>query len=208
MHWVVPPHRCLWVPAGVAHRVRCVSEVHMRTVYFAPRQAAKVGKPLEVLDVSALLRELILETVQIGVLDDACAAHRALALLLQIRVAEAATLGLALRLPTDRRARAVAQRVLACLGPGREDSEALAELTRGIGVSTRTAERLFVSETGMSFGRWRQQARLQYAVRRLTEGVPVGTIAMECGYESSSAFVSMFKQSLGTTPGKYCVDHS
>jgi AraC-like DNA-binding protein len=132
----------------------------------------------------------------------------ALALLLQIRVAEAATLGLALRLPTDRRARAVAQRVLACLEPGREEGEALAELTRGIGVSTRTAERLFSSETGMSFGRWRQQARLQYAVRRLTEGVPVGTIAMECGYESSSAFVSMFKQSLGTTPGKYCVDHA
>jgi AraC-like DNA-binding protein len=57
----------------------------------------------------------------------------------------------------------------------------------------------------MSFGRWRQQARLQFAVRRLAEGAAVGTIALECGYESPSAFVSMFKQALGTTPGRYCV---
>jgi AraC-like DNA-binding protein len=60
----------------------------------------------------------------------------------------------------------------------------------------------------MSFGRWRQQARLQHAVRRLAEGASVSAIALECGYESTSAFVSMFKLALGTTPGKYCADRA
>lgn len=177
----------------------------MRTIYLCPQRAASVDKPLQVLDVTPLLRELILEVVRIGALDDGIPAHRALTLLLLTRIVEAATLGLALKLPIDPRARAVAHRVCASLKPGDEDTKTLADFTRGIGVSTRTTERLFVSETGMSFGRWRQQARLQFAIRRLAESVPVSTIALECGYESASAFVSMFKNALGTTPGQYCV---
>jgi AraC-like DNA-binding protein/quercetin dioxygenase-like cupin family protein len=208
MSWVVPPQRCLWVPPGVAHRVRCVSEVRMRTVYVSPKRAATVGKSVQVLDVSPLLRELILEVVRVGVLDDAIAAHRALALLLLTNLGDASPLGLSLKLPTDPRARAVAHRVCASLKAGREDTATLARLTEGVGVSTRTAERLFADETGMSFGRWRQQARLQFAVRRLVEGVPVSTIALECGYESVSAFVNMFKRALGTTPGQYCSTRS
>ncbi len=205
MRWVVPPQRCLWVPPGVIHRIRCESEVHLRTVYIAPAAAASVGRPLEVVDVSPLVRELMLEVVRIGVLDDSLEDHRTLATLLLARLREASPLGLALTMPEDPRARAVASRVLSSLRPGHEDTATLASLTRGAGVSTRTAERLFVVETGMSFGRWRQQARLQFAVRRLAEGAAVGTIALECGYESPSAFVSMFKQALGTTPGRYCV---
>ncbi|MBL8990420.1 MAG: helix-turn-helix transcriptional regulator [Phycisphaerae bacterium] len=204
MRWIVPPQRCLWVPPGTAHRVRCVGEVHMRTVYVCPKLGATVGKPLGVLGVSPLLRELILEVVRIGVLDDGIGAHRALALLLAAQMAVATPLGLALRMPTDPRARAVAERVLASLKPGDEDDATIAGLTRGSGASVRTAERLFVRETGVSFGRWRQQARLQFAVRRLAEGVAVGTVALECGYGSVSAFVSMFRHALGTTPGRYC----
>lgn len=150
------------------------------------------------------MRELLLEVVRIGVLDDERAEDRALALLILAGIAKAPQLGLALTMPTDPRARAVADRVCRALKAGGEDTATLAQLTRGVGASPRTAERLFVKETGMSFGRWRQQARLQFAVRRLGEGVPVTTVAFECGYESVSAFVTMFKRALGTTPGQYC----
>ena len=71
------------------------------------------------------------------------------------------------------------------------------------GVSKRTLERLFNRETGMSFGRWRQQVRLLQALRRLAAGVPVTTAALDVGYESTSAFIDMFRRALGTTPGRY-----
>ena len=87
-----------------------------------------------------------------------------------------------------------------------EQTASLPVLAQGTGASPRTIERLFLMETGLSFGRWRQQARLQRAVCRLAEGKDVTSIAFECGYESVSAFVAMFKQSLGTTPGQYLRD--
>lgn len=206
--WVVPPLRCVWLPAGVAHRVQTIGEVVMRTVYVRPDRAGIVAASLRVLDVTALMRELLLEIVRIGVLDDEREEHRALGTLMLTEVGRATQLGLTLTLPVDPRARAVADRVCRALSQtgtrARSDNASLDELTRGTGTSVRTAERLFVKETGMSFGRWRQQARLQFAVRRLGEGVPVTSVAYECGYESVSAFVTMFKRALGATPGQYC----
>jgi AraC-like DNA-binding protein len=34
-------------------------------------------------------------------------------------------------------------------------------------------------------------------------GEPVTTIAIDLGYDSPSAFISMFKKILGETPGRY-----
>jgi AraC-like DNA-binding protein len=63
--------------------------------------------------------------------------------------------------------------------------------------------RLFERETGLSFARWRQQARLLRALELLALGEAVTGVALDLGYESLSAFISMFRQSLGTTPAKY-----
>jgi AraC-like DNA-binding protein len=62
---------------------------------------------------------------------------------------------------------------------------------------------LFPQQTGMSFRLWQQQVRLLEALRRLAAGAPVTNVALEIGYESPSAFVLMFKRSLGKTPGQY-----
>ncbi len=197
--WIVPPMRCLLVPGAITHVIETIGETWMRTVYIRHDLAASLPPGVRVLDVSPLLRELLLEIVRLGALDDGDDTHRALAVLLLHQLIGSRDVGLVLPLPSDPRARAVAVRVLA--EPG--DDAALAHLTRGAGVSARTAERLFMKETGLSFGRWRQQARLQLAVRRLADGAAVTTVALECGYDSVSAFVVMFKRALGTTPGRY-----
>jgi AraC-like DNA-binding protein len=64
-------------------------------------------------------------------------------------------------------------------------------------------ERLFLEEAGMTFGKWRQQLRLMEAMRFLAEGAKVTHAALEAGYSTPSAFVSMFRKSLGTTPRSY-----
>jgi AraC-like DNA-binding protein len=53
----------------------------------------------------------------------------------------------------------------------------------------------------MTLGKWRQQLRLMEDVRLLAEGAKVTHAAMEAGYNSPSAFISMFRRTLGTTPG-------
>jgi AraC-like DNA-binding protein len=70
-------------------------------------------------------------------------------------------------------------------------------------MSKRTAERLFARETGMTFRRWRQQARLLTALTELASGYPVKRVAFKSGYSSQSAFSSMFKSTFGTSPARY-----
>jgi len=55
----------------------------------------------------------------------------------------------------------------------------------------------------MSFGQWRQQIRILESLRRLSANDPVTTVHMDLGYDSPSAFISMFKKALGKTPGQY-----
>ena len=56
---------------------------------------------------------------------------------------------------------------------------------------------------GMSFGRWRQQARLFAALEMLAQKKSVTEVAIAVGYDSVSAFIEMFRTMLGTTPQTY-----
>jgi len=79
----------------------------------------------------------------------------------------------------------------------------LEEWGKLVGATRRTLTRLFHSEIGMSFGQWRQQIRILESLRRLAVNDPVTTVALDLGYDSPSAFISMFKKALGKTPGQY-----
>jgi len=83
------------------------------------------------------------------------------------------------------------------------DNRTLGEWGLEVGASGRTLARRYRIETGMSFGQWRQQLRILEALKRIGMQEPVTTVAIELGYDSPSAFISMFRKALGQTPGKY-----
>jgi AraC-like DNA-binding protein len=195
--WVLPAHRAVWVPANVVHAIEISGRVSMRTLYVAPRVARALPRGCAVLSVSPLLRELILHVVELGGLDRRRPAQaRLLAVLLDcVRVLPSSPL----ELPQLRDRRAV--RVALAM---RDDPSApLAAVVRGAGASLRTIERLFRAETGMTLGRFHQQLRLVHALRLLADGQPVTAVALDVGYDSPSAFVSAFRRTFGSTPGRY-----
>jgi AraC-like DNA-binding protein len=104
-------------------------------------------------------------------------------------------------LPMPRDARA--QRVADWLRDHPDAPGLLKQLSNKVGCSNRTIERLFQTDTGSTFGQWRQQQRLLHALRLLASGKPVTAVAVNVGYESPSAFIAMFRRSLGTTPSRY-----
>jgi AraC-like DNA-binding protein len=75
--------------------------------------------------------------------------------------------------------------------------------SRVAGAGSRTLARLFVAETGLTFGVWRKRLLLQEAIRLLDQGQPVTQVAFDLGYQSQSAFISMFRKELGMPPGQY-----
>ena len=80
-------------------------------------------------------------------------------------------------------------------------NETVDDLAKQHAIARRTLERRFREETGMSFGMWRQKARLLDSIRLLAEGKSVTDAALESGYSSMSAFIAAFKGTFGCTPG-------
>lgn len=73
----------------------------------------------------------------------------------------------------------------------------LPEWAGQIGMSERSLARLFIKETGMTFSHWRQHLQLIIAIRELASGTRVQRVAEDLGYDSPSAFITIFKKALG-----------
>jgi AraC-like DNA-binding protein len=194
--WMIPPGKAVFVPAGCGHSIRMWGSVAMRSLVF-PRHHLPDGD-CRVISVTPLLRELILRVVEMQALDSRVAAHRRLRDLVFDEMNAAPVEPLTLPLPEDPRALKVARRVLA--HPAAE--ETLDMLARRHGAGRRTLERIFRAQTGMSFGLWRQKARMLHSVRALSAEKPVTEAAMDAGYASVSAYIAAFKKTFGCTPGQ------
>jgi AraC-like DNA-binding protein len=197
--WVVPPLRAVWIPANTPHSVTASGQVSMRTLYFLPKLCRTLPGKCFVMNVSALLRELILHACKFQKLRKRVVPERRIVEIVIDQLKAVECVPLQLPQPADRRAARVGKALFA--EPG--DNRTLEKLCKDCGASKRTIQRLFLEETSMTFGRWRQQLRLLHAMQLLARGEKVTAAALESGYSSTSAFISMFRKQLGTTPTRY-----
>jgi AraC-like DNA-binding protein/quercetin dioxygenase-like cupin family protein len=196
--WVLPPSRALWIPAGIEH----VMDADRRTTLCCPYFDAARGPDWSVptvIRVTPLARELILHLA--GADLGAGERHRAEEVLLD-QLTPVPVTTIAVPMPRDPRAIEVARGIIA--DPA--DRSTLEQWGRRAGASTRTLARLFAAETGMSFARWRTQARLRAALPLLAAGVPVATTARRVGYLTPSGFVAVFHAATGVPPAAYFTD--
>jgi len=197
--WLVPPGRALWAPPGTRHEIEARGALAMRTVYIPPERSAEISGRCRAIEVGPLLRELILAIVARGLVRDAEGEDAHLAGLFLAELARAPALALCVPMPRDPRLLRIAEQLRAdpCADSGLE------VLARRANASPRTLQRLFRRETGMRFVEWRQRLRLIHAVAGLTAGASVTGAGAEAGYASTSAFITAFRQLIGTTPGRY-----
>jgi AraC-like DNA-binding protein/quercetin dioxygenase-like cupin family protein len=197
--WVVPTHRAVWIPAKVPHSIVISGVVAMRTLYLKPRQAKRLPAGCCVVNISPLLRELILHACQLKTLQKTIVWQQHLIQVILDQLESIQMVPLQLPNPSDARARRIADALVA--DPG--DQRPLAQICKTAGASKRTVERLFRQDVGMTIGKWRQQLRLMEAMRLLAGGAKVTHAALEAGYSTPSAFIAMFGKALGTTPAAY-----
>ncbi|TWI50946.1 AraC-like DNA-binding protein [Pseudomonas duriflava] len=108
-------------------------------------------------------------------------------------------MALSLPLPHDPRLQQIGDSLQVHL----DDPRTLMDWSRCLGASEKTLSRLFQRETGLTFRAWRQRLRLLSALTLLEQGDSVTAVALGCGYDSPSAFISVFRQQFGTTPGNF-----
>ncbi|MGF1619294.1 MAG: helix-turn-helix transcriptional regulator [Rhodomicrobiaceae bacterium] len=199
--WIVPPSRAVWIPPHKQHQLRAVGALKIRTAYIDAATAREADLPdaCRVVEVSALLRELLIRTADIPNDYEWDAPEGWMMRLIISEIRPRPALPLSLALPSDPRARRVCERITADPAAGLP----LERCARDAGISGRTLNRIMTQETGLSFGRWRQRARLLAALESLARGEPVLNVALDLGYDSPSAFTAMFRRELGDAPSRY-----
>ena len=194
--WMVPPHCGVWIPGGMQHSNLATANARLYFVYIEPEVIALPDR-CSTLSISPLLRELIVELSDQAVDDD-----ERENLLTQVLLRELPRMPLQqLHLPLSPEPRL--KRIAAALAEDPSDRSTLAEWADRVALSESSLARLVIKETGLTFGRWRQQLHLIVAIRELASGASVQQVSSDLGYESVTAFITMFKKALGKPPAKY-----
>lgn len=194
--WILPPARALWLPSQWPHSVTMRSAVEMRTIYIDPEACAALPKQPVLVEISGLLRELILTLLEEPAAYDEDGRGGQAARLILTELARGKERRLEVPMPRDPRALRVARALL-------DNCSIAHDLDRWAyeaGASRRTLARIFRSETGLSFAEWRARLRAIDGLARLSDGASVAETANSVGYASPSAFSAMIRRLLGHPP--------
>jgi AraC-like DNA-binding protein len=199
--WVVPPDCGLWVPGGVPHSNKVTPNARLTYLFVEPG-AAMLPDECCTLSVSPMLREMV---HRLADLSESGARDAHVERLMRVMLDELALMPRErLELPVSDHPKIAV--IAAALLANPSDRRTLAQWAEHVAVSERSLKRLMVQETGLSFGRWRRQLHLVIALRELAGGATVQRVAGDLGYESTTAFIVMFRKALGTTPSRYFAD--
>jgi AraC-like DNA-binding protein len=192
------PRDAIWIPAGIEHEIRALEAVRFRSVFLSEALAAHLpGKP-STFHATELLRAVVLRIIATDDRErDAIPLERLTAVLLdelQRQIADHEPDRVSM--PRDLRLRRLCEAFLD--DPGSEAS--VDEWASRFGTNRAALARAFRKDLGTTFSAWQREVRVQKARRRLAAGETVTRVALDLGYESLSAFTTMFKRVTGESP--------
>lgn len=197
-NYVALPQCAVWIPPFVEHQVVTPRRAEMRSFYLDPAAFPQAPAACRVLHVTPLVRELIGHASQLAAdyREDGPEGRLVQVLFDQLmRLPEAV---FSLPLPQDPRL----LRICRALQERPDDDRTLRQWADTANMSERNLARLFQRDTGLSFRLWRQRLRLMLSLGGLEAGRQVTRVALDCGYDSPSAYIAAFKQMFGCTPGE------
>lgn len=196
--WMVPPHHAVWIPGGMPHSNRATDNARIYFLFIAP-DAAQMPEECCTLVISPLVRELI---CYLADQDPAYPLEGPTARMVVVLLEQLATASVEqLHLPISDHPKI--RHMVNVLTSNPTDRTTLAQWAQKLALSERSLARLVQRETGLTFSRWRQQLQLIIALRQLASGMAVQQVSGNLGYESVTAFITMFKKSLGKPPAQY-----
>ncbi|WP_428675455.1 AraC family transcriptional regulator [Reyranella sp.] len=200
--WIVPPGSAVWIPGGALHAIKATGVLEGFAAFIDSAVSRGLPEVCCAVSVAPLLRELLIRSAHLPALYDEGGANSRLVGVLLDEIAAAQVEDLHLPMPNDPRLR----RIVDLMMESPADRGTLDVWAKRAGLSERTLSRMISRETGMSFGRWRQQLGVMLAVKWLAGGASIQQVASDLGYESVPSFVTMFRRALGTSPGRYMAE--
>lgn len=198
--WSVSSQQAVWIQPNELHEVSANGALDYCSVFIDPYAVKNISVPSGTVTLSPLVRELMLECANFKDSYKSDTPESRLVQVLYDRITTHLTPEKnAIPLPSDTRLHIISNTLLN--SPWHD--EPLSYWSQYCGASERTLARLFHAETGQTFSQWRDRVRVSYAVERIISGDSVTTVSVNLGYRSTSAFISMFKRSTGSSPMNY-----
>lgn len=197
--WIAPPTSGVWIPGGVMHSNTATNNARLLFLFIEPSAAELPSYPCT-LSISPMVKEMTIELAASSnnQYDENARLQRITSLLLD-EIVLMPQEELNFPVPDNPKIGIIAQ----TLTEHPDDRRTIAEWASHVALSERSLTRLMREETGLTFGQWRKQLLLMIALRELASGTPVQQIAETLGYESVTAFITMFKKAYGHTPTQY-----
>lgn len=196
--WLVPPQHAVWIPGTMSHKCRATRNALLFFLFVEPGVTTMPDRCCTVA-ITPLVREMIryLAGEHHASTPDA-RTERLVAVLLE-HLSSAPIEELHFPVSDHPKIRLISDALIS--DPA--DRTTLRQWAARLATSERSLARLVETSTGLTFGRWRQQLHLLFALRQLAEGQPVQNVAGNLGYDSVNAFITMFKKALGKSPTQY-----
>ena len=188
-----------WTPKHCSHKVKIFAGVQVYVLDLDYSDTDGFLNDPGVFGTSAFLNSLLEKASDLDDVSYPSGYIQHFAALLSYEIARLEELPLGLPLPSDRRARNIADQLMNC--PASELTQD--QLANQWGVSVRTLSRIFTKQTGLTFSQWRQQAKIVTSLQWIQEGLPINDVAERSGYTNFSAYIEAFRQRFGETPGKF-----
>ncbi len=204
--FLLTPETALWIPANVEHAVFAQDSVHYCSVFISVELTKGLNDEVRTppsrvhrVYMRPLLQQLAISAATFSQAKELDAQQTRLLEVLVDQIGNIEPCDLVLSLPRDRRLNAIIPGLIA--EPSLADD--LTSIADKANVSARTVERIFKKETGYSYKQWQQRLILLRAIAMLKNGTAIKSIALELGYQTSSAFITMFKRIMKLTPSQY-----
>lgn len=197
--YFVPPQQAIIIPAEYSHEIIAKSEVSLSILYFDAEQAISSFSEPSVIATSVFLRALMTESKTISTSYLWESTDGRLLRLIKDKIVDSPSLDIFLPYPSDERLTNITARILK--HPSLKSD--LVSWGKFVSASPRTLSRVFKKETGITYSEWRQRLNIQIAIKHLSLGDSISEIATLLGYESSSAFIYMFKKQMGVSPNQF-----
>lgn len=197
--FVCGPEEAVWIPTGTVHEVASTHGAKFRSLYV--RESTRIDMPASyaVLEVTSLLRELILEASRLQQAPGRPPYGARVMRLILDQLPRLTRMDTALPWPHSEMLRKMCEE----LYRRPADTDDIAAWGGRLGASSRTLSRRFQAELGTSFRDWKRRLRLVKALEFLGAGMNITATALELGYGSTSAFTYMFTKEMGCSPKAY-----
>lgn len=198
--FLAPSGFAVWIPAGMEHSSHNHKQARFRSINIAERFCQQMPKLPCLLDVSPVCHAIVHSCFERNVMVPVTHADRRLCRVLidQLNIASVGHT----YLPGSQDK--LLQPIIHQLENNPADNTPLSEWAKRVYTTERTLARRCQQQLGMPFSEWRQRLRFLHGISLLEQGKTVQQVALELGYSSSSAFISMFKRIAGgETPERY-----